>query len=343
VNSKNFIIRRIDMGRISKKIFVIFSILIGCSFLHQSIAVGQLAFPTKPVTIWVGFPPGGATDILIRALAEATEKSLGQRIVVINKPGAGGAVATSLLVKEKPDGYTLASYPDTPVTRAPHLRDLDYDPFRDLSFIILVGLWKNVFVVKSDSPFKKWSDVVDWARKNPGMLTYGNPGAGTTPYLAMPKIASIEKFTYKTVPFAGDTPNVSAVLGGHVMIGGGSAVAWIPHIEAKSVRVLLVFEKEGLECDPNAPTFEKVGYNFETPTSVIITAPRGIPSNVREVLEKAFIEGMKTKIFRDVAKKNELIIREPLTGDALRDFLKKCYDDYEKLIKEASIYKMEKK
>lgn len=328
---------------IFKRFSIRFFLIIGLFIIFQPLAFSQTIFPAKPVTIWVGFPPGGSTDILTRTLAEVSEKTLGQKIIVINKPGAGGAVATSLLVKEKPDGYTLASYPDTPITRAPHLRDLDYDPFRDLSFIILVGFYKNAFVVKSDSPFKKWSDVVDWARKNPGQLTFGNPGAGTTPYIVMPKIASIEKFTYKTVPFAGDAQNVTALLGGHVMLAAGSSLSWRSHVEAKTVRVLLVFEKEGLDYAPEAPTFEKVKYDFEAPTSLIITAPHGIPDNVRDILEKAFFEGIKTKTFRDVAQKNELILREHLTRNALRDYLRKCYEDYEKLIKEAGIYKMERK
>ncbi len=331
------------MMNIFKRFLIGFFLVAGIFLIFQSFAISQATFPTKPITIWVGFPPGGSTDILTRTLAEVSEKTLGQRIIVVNKPGAGGAVAASLLVKEKPDGYTLASYPDTPITRAPHLRDLDYDPFRDLRFVILVGYYKNAFVVKSDSPFKKWSDVVEWARKNPGQLTFGNPGAGTTPYIVMPKIASIEKFTYKAVPFAGDAQNVSALLGGHVMLAAGSSLSWRPHVEAKTVRVLLVFEKEGLDYAPDAPTFEKVRYEFDAPTSLIITAPHGIADNVRDVLEKAFLEGIKTKTFRDVATKNELILREPLTRDALRNYLKKCYDDYEKLIKEAGIYKMERK
>ena len=308
----------------------------------QSYSVAQ-TFPARPVTIWVGFPPGGSTDTLTRVLAEATEKRLGQKIVVINKPGAGGAVAASLLTKEKPDGYILASYPDTPVTRAPHLRDLDYDPFRDLSHIIRVGLYKNAFVVKADSPFKKWRDVVEWAKKNPGQLTYGNPGAGTTPHIIMAKVALVEGFTYKTVPFAGDTPNVSALLGGHVMTAMGSSLSWRPHAEAKTVRVLLVVEKEGLDYAPDAPTFEKMNYGFDPPTSLIICAPRGIPDAIRDSLEKAFLEGIRSKTFQAVAEKNELILREPLTGKSLNDFLKKCYDEYEQFIKEAGIYKMERK
>lgn len=326
-----------------EKTLVVLLVTASVYILSQSIVLSQERFPTRLVTIWVGFPPGGSTDTLTRVLAEVAEKRLGQKIVVVNKAGAGGAVAASLLAKEKPDGYILGSYPDTPVTRAPHLRDLDYDPFRDLSHIIRVGLYKNAFVVRADSPFKKWKDVIEWAKKNPGQLTYGNPGAGTTPHIIMPKLALVEGFTYKTVPFAGDTPNVSALLGGHVMIAAGSSLSWRPHVEAKTIRVLLVVEKEGLDYAPDAPTFEKVNYDFEPPTALIISAPHGIPDPVRETLEKAFIEGIKSKTFRDVAEKNELLLREPLTGRTLNDFLKKCYDEYEQFFKEAGIYKMERK
>jgi tripartite-type tricarboxylate transporter receptor subunit TctC len=327
---------------LKKVLFVLMVVLCG-HMMAQSVALAQVTFPTKPVTIWVGFSPGGGSDIITRALAEGSEKSLGQKIVVINKPGGGGAVATSLLAKEKGDGYILASYPDTPVTRAPHLRDLDYDPFRDLSFIIRVGLWKNAIVVRSDSPFKKWEDVVEWAKKNPGQLTYGHPGAGTTPHIAMANLALRLGFTFKNVPFAGDTPNVSALLGGHVMTAGGSSLSWRPHSEAKTVRVLLVFEKEGLDYAPDAPTFEKMHYDLETPTSFIVCAPKGIPDPIRKILEKALIDGMRQETFRRVAKEQELLLTEPLTGQALNDYLKKCYLLYETFIKDAGIYKIERK
>ncbi len=308
----------------------------------QSYSVAQ-TFPNRPLSIWVGFPAGGGSDIVTRALAEASEKPLGQKIVVINKPGGGGAVAASLVAKEKPDGYILAAFPDTPATRAPHLRDLDYDPLQDLTYIIRVGLWKNAFAVRADSPFKKWQDVVDWARKNPGQLVYGNPGTGTTPHIAMAKVALKEGFTFKNVPFAGDTPMVSAVLGGHVMIGGGSSLAWKSHTEAKTLRPLLTFEKEGLDYAPETPTFEKVGYDFETPTSVIVCGPKGIPAHTVQVLEKAFAEGMKRDVFKAVAKMQELLLVEPLTGKTLMDYIRKCYVLYEQFIKEAGIYKIEKK
>ena len=327
---------------LKKPLFILLAIT-WTFIIPQYPALAQSSFPTKPVTIWVGFPPGGGTDIIIRSLAEGTEKNLRQKIVVMNKPGGGGTVCASLLAKEKPDGYTLGASTDTPVTRAPHLVDLNYDPLLDLNFIIRVGKWKNVFVVRADSPFKKWEELVDWAKKNPGQLIHGHPGVGTSNHLAMVKVAMREGFTYKSVPFAGDTPNVSALLGGHVMVASGSSVAWQSHVEGKTVRVLLVIEREGLDYVPDAPTFEKVHYDFEMSSSVIIYAPKGTPDPVRETLGKAFLDGMKTETFKTVSKNQGLTIIDPLTGKDLHEYLRKWNTLYEQYIKEAGIYKIERK
>ena len=326
-----------------KKLLFILLTITWTFAIPQYPILAQSSFPTKPVTIWVGFPAGGGTDIIIRSLAEGTEKSLRQKIVVINKPGGGGTVCASLLTKEKPDGYTLGASTDTPVTRAPHLRDLDYDPFQDLSHIIRVGLWKNVFVVRGDSPFKKWEDVVNWAKKNPGQLIHAHPGVGTSNHLAMVKVALKEGFTYKSVPFAGDAPTVSALLGGHVTIASGSCVVWQSHIEAKAVRVLLVIEREGIDFLPEAPTFQKVNYDFEMSSCIIIYGPKGISDSIREILGKAFIDGVKAESFKKVAKHQGLSLPDPLTGKDLHEYLRKWSTLYEQYIKEAGIYKMERK
>jgi tripartite-type tricarboxylate transporter receptor subunit TctC len=301
------------------------------------------SFPTHPVNLWVGYAAGGGTDIVMRSLAEGAEKTLKQKIVVVSKPGGGGAVCASLIAKEKPDGYTLGTSTDTPVTRAPHLVDLNYDPFNDLTFILRVGRWKNVFVVRADSPFKKWVDLVDWARRNPGQLVYGNPGTGTSNHLAMVKLAAREGYTFKNVPFVGDSAVVSALLGGHVMVASGSSVAWQSQVEAKQVRVLLIVEREGVPFAPEAPTFEKAGYDFEMSSSVVIFGPKGISDSLRGTLEKAFLNGMKTEAFKTVAKNQGLSTNDPLVGKELTDYLRKWSGLYEQYIKEAGIYKSEKK
>lgn len=306
-------------------------------------AAAQEAFPTKPITVWIGFPPGGATDILMRALAEGAEKSLGQKIVVINKPGAAGAVATAELAKAKPDGYTIICNTDTPVTRSPHLRDVEYEPFRDLAFINRVGLFKVVFAVRADSSHRTWRDVVEWARKNPGQLTFGHPGVATTPALVMTRIAAKEGFTYRNVPFAGDGPLTTALLGGHVVLGGGSSVSASSYVQAKRMRILLVNDRAGLDYAADAASFEKAGYDVESTTSVITFGPQGMPRPVVDRLAKAFNEAAKTETFVNVARKSEVTVGEPLTGQALADWLRKVSANYEALIKEAGLYKGEKK
>ena len=332
------------MGKNSlKKILFVTLVIIWGIVIFQSIALAQTTFPTRPVTIWVTYAAGGITDTVLRTIADASEKSLGQKMVIINKTGGGGVVAVSLLTHEKPDGYTLVGCVDAPITRVPHIRDLDYDPFLNLTHIIRVCLFKSVFVVKSDSPFKQWGDVVDWAKKNPGQLLYGETGPGTVPYLAMAKVARKEGFTYKGVTFPGDGPMLNALLGGHVMITNLSSVACKGQVAAKTVRALLVHEREGLSYAPEAPTFEKMHYDFELPNTIIISAPEGLPDPVRERLEKAFIEGINSRKFMKVAEDNELIMREPLTGKALNDYLRKTYLSYETFIKEAGIYKIDKK
>jgi len=309
----------------------------------QSIRSAQVTFPTRPVTIWVAFPAGGGTDIIIRAISEEAGRSLGQRVAVINKPGGGGTVCTSLIAKEKPDGYTLAGITNSPVTVSPHLTDLDYDALRDLSYIIQVAAWKSAYVVRTDSPFNKWEDVVLWAKKNPGQLVFGNPGIGTNSHISMAKIAQKQGFTYKNVPFAGDAAIATALLGGHVMLAGSSIQAWRSHIEAKTIRAILAVEKE-LDFVPDVPTFEKMHYDFKIiPTSVLVCAPRGLPDSVRQILEKAFSEGMRTEAFNRVAKNLELFPPAPLTGNALLDSIKKAYGLYEGFIKEVGAYKAEKK
>jgi len=316
--------------------------IVACTLIvSQFPATAQERYPTRPVTVWIGFPPGGSVDITIRALADEAEKSLGQKFVVVNKPGGGGSVAASLLAKEKPDGYTLLGVTDTPVTRAPHLMDLNYDPFQDLSYIVRVGLLGTAFVVRADSPFKKWGELVDWAKKNPGQLVFGHTGVGTCPHIGFCKLALTEGFTFKTVPFAGDVPTVTALLGGHVMVAGGSGMAWPSYVAAGTVRILIADEK--LEYAPYAPSFQEMGYRFEIPSAAIVCAPKKIPTPIKDNLAKAFTDGIKKDSFRAIAKSQNLILTEPLTGQALSDHLSKSSLSFMQLFKEAGIYKIQVK
>lgn len=303
-------------------------------------AFAESRFPSKPIDLYVGFSAGGSTDMIARALAVGAEKFLGKKVLVVNKPGAGGAVAAALVARSKPDGYTIQISPDTPLTRTPHLRNIEFDPMKDFVFIEQAGVWINGFVVREDSPFKTWQDVVKWAKEHPGELKYGNPGSGTTPDITMAVIAHREGFTYRSSPFKGDTPNMAALLGGHTMVAGSSSGAWSKYVKAKQMRLLLVFEKEGMKAFPNAPTFKDIGYDIQTPTSVIIFGPKGIPEGTIKKLSEAFAAGSKTQAFRSVADAMELMgTDKPLRGKDLDKSIRQAYQLYGEYIKEAGLAK----
>ncbi len=334
-------------GKNMKKVFLKHVLLMiagmacATSMLH-SMALAQAKFPTHPITLWVGLPPGGSADVLARALVEGAEKSLGQKIIVINKPGGGGTVATSLLMNEKPDGYTLLINTDTVITRAPHISHLEYDPFKDVDNFMMIGEWKTVWTVKGDSPFKKWSDLVDWAKKNPGQLTFGHCTASSF-YFGMVAIAKKEGFTFKAVPYACDAPTMTAVLGGHVMIGGGTAAPYRSHVLANNIRILLSRIKvDYAEGHGQQTTFKDMHYDFELPLLAVLQAPKGLPDSLRKTLEKAFMDGMKSDVFKKVSQDQELLVQST-TGKPLFDYLKKTSATYEELIKEVGLYKGEKK
>jgi tripartite-type tricarboxylate transporter receptor subunit TctC len=321
-----------------KAILVFLALSLILIFPHYGIA--QSKFPTKPINLYVGFSAGGSTDTIARGLAPEGERILGQKILVVNKPGAGGAVAAALVAKTKPDGYTIQISPDTPLTRAPHLRKLAYDPVKDLTYISRVGVWKNGFVVLTDSPFKTWKDVVKWAKEHPGELKYGSPGAGTSPDIGMAVIAKREGFTYRSTPFQGAAPNMTALLGGHTMIAGSSTGAWSKYVKAKKMRLLLVFEEEGMDEFPDVPTFKKIGYDIETPTTVIVFGPKGIPKEIVKKLGDMFAKAAQSKTFKSIAESMELMaVDQPLIGDELDKYVKRAYSLYKQYLEETGLAK----
>jgi tripartite-type tricarboxylate transporter receptor subunit TctC len=298
-------------------------------------------FPTKPIHMWVGFAAGGSTDILCRSISSVSEKILGQPIVVENKPGGGGALCLGLLASAPPDGYTLATTSDTPFTRAPHLVNVKYDSMKDFFPIVRLGLQRQGVVVKSDSPFKRFQDLVEYARKNPGQMTYGTPGPGTTPHLAMEKIALQEKVKFQHVPFQGDTPAMTAILGGHVMAASTGALGWMSHVKAGSLRLLLVFDPEGIDQWPEIPTFKKMGYGFEAPTAQMVSAPKGVPKPIMDKLIATFSEAMMSPEFQKVAREQELLSAKPFSGSDFQKWLQSQYNMYGVFIKEVGLKKKE--
>jgi tripartite-type tricarboxylate transporter receptor subunit TctC len=299
----------------------------------------EVNFPTKSIHMFVGFAPGGSTDILARTISTIAEKMLGKPIVVENKPGGGGALCLGLLANAPPDGHTLATTSDTPFTRAPHMVNVKYDPMKDFTPIVRLGLQRQGVVVRSDSPFRTFQDLVEYARKNPNQVTYGTPGPGTTPHLAMEMIALQENVKFQHVPFRGDTPAMTAILGGHVTAASTGALGWMSHVKAASLRLLLVFDEVGIEQYPEVPTFKKVGYNFETPTAQMISAPKGIPAPLMDKLVAVFSEAMNSPEYQRVASQQELLSASPFGGADFQRWIQEQHDSYGKFIEQLGLQK----
>jgi tripartite-type tricarboxylate transporter receptor subunit TctC len=218
-------------------------------------------YPTKPITLTIGMAPGGVTDIAMRAISDEAKKYLRQEILPVNKPGASQTVAMGSVISNPTDGYTLGGTTDAPYIRGPHLLTLTFDPFAETIPIVLFGTFHNVVFVRSDSPFKTFDDFINFAKKNPGKLTFGTAGVGTMPYLGMEGMAMSKKFKVSQVPHTGDQPVVLAVLGGHIMAGGVGIDACIPQVRAGKIRMLALIEgKERITALPELPTLYEFGF-----------------------------------------------------------------------------------
>jgi len=252
-------------------------------FAFATSAFGQ-AFPSRPITLICPWPPGGSTDVHLRKFAEIASKYLGQPMVVDNKPGGGGMIGPSNMAKlARPDGYTLSQLPIT-AYRLPHQRQVDWDALKDFSYIIGISGYTFGVVVKSDSPFKSFRDLIDYSRANPGKLSYGSTGAGTSPHLLMEEVGMKLGVSFLHVPFKGNADSTQALMGGHIM-AQSDATGWGRHVDAGTFRLLVTFGEKRTKWD--APTAKELGIDIVSYSPYGIVAPKGMESQLVRQLHDA--------------------------------------------------------
>ena len=268
--------------------------------------IAQEKFPSKPITLLIGYPPGGAGDLPLRYLSESISKRLGQPVVCINKVGGGGTVALGEVKTAKPDGYTIGYLPGGPIIGG-HMRKLPFDVVKDFDAIIQHCSYMHGLIVKDDSPFKTLKDLIDYARANPGKVTYGTPGAGTPQHLTMIQLGQLAKVKWTHIPQQGGVPAVTAVMGGHVTCSQ-VATEFKPYVESGRVRLLVVSTEKRMEEYPDVPTFTELGYKIMGGELAIhsIVGPKGIPKDRVQILHDSFYQGMQEPGFMDVLKKLSL-------------------------------------
>jgi tripartite-type tricarboxylate transporter receptor subunit TctC len=257
-------------------------------------AGAQEAFPSKPVHIYVPFPPGGAVDIVGRTLGDELSKRWGQSAIIENRPGAGGAIATQAAAKAPPDGYTLIIVAPGHALN-PHLFDkLPYDTFNDFTPISLIGTSTNMFVVRADSPIKTFADLLATARARPGGLAFGHAGNGTFSHLAGELLKYMAKVNLASVPYRGGAPALNDLIGGHIPLSVNNVPEALSHIEAGTVRSLGVTTAMRSPVLPNVPTVAEAGLpGYDTGLWWGVVAPAGLPAAVRAKLEKDIADAVK--------------------------------------------------
>lgn len=271
-------------------------------------AVAQAGYPNRPVTVIVPWPAGGSTDLTVRAMAEVAAKHLGQPIIVENKAGASGTLGpATMAATAKPDGYTLAQMPIT-VYRLPMMQKTSWDAKRDFTYVIHLTGYTFGVITRADSPFKQWSDVVAYAKANPGKVTYATPGAGTSLHIGMEQIAAKEGLQLTQVPFKGAAESMAAVVGGHTMLSA-EGTAWKPLVEAGTLRVLMLWTEKRSPNYPDVPTLKDLGYPFVFDSPWGIAGPKGMdPAHVRKVHD-AFKAALEDKGVVDMLAKYDMVPR----------------------------------
>ncbi|MEI9477421.1 MAG: tripartite tricarboxylate transporter substrate binding protein [Deltaproteobacteria bacterium] len=291
-------------------------------FFSLNSMAAETAYPTRPIEITVGYAPGAGTDLGARMIAEKSKQHLGQEVVCINKPGGAGRVAITLISKAKSDGYSLGATTDGCVISAPHLELVPYKPFEDFTFISQYGTLDFGVSVVSDSPFKTFKEVIEFARANPEKLTMGIVGVNTSDHIALQALASIENLKIKFVPFDGAAPTMTGLLGKHVMAASTASSGYAPHAKGKTVRLLAVMGEERMEQYPDAPTLKELGYSSLIIQSwYIISGPKNLENSIVNKLADAFGKAMMTPEFTKLAKDLEIYTKTPLFGQKLREAL----------------------
>jgi tripartite-type tricarboxylate transporter receptor subunit TctC len=283
---------------------ILLNLVIGGIVLASAALCGaqgqQGQYPTKPITLLVPWTAGGGSDIALRALAEGASKHLGQRIIVENKPGAGGALAAQHMASTaKPDGYTVAQLP-LGVFRLPHMIKTNFDPINDLTWVINIAGYIFGTSVRADSPWKTWEELIAYVKANPGKVSFASPGAGTSLHLVMEDLALKLGLNWVHIPFKGTADAIVALRGSQVQVQAGTP-PW-EWVENGHVRPLVMWGPNRSTRLPNVPTLkEKYGIVANSPWG--IGGPKGMDPQVIKILHDAFRKAMDDPAFHKLLER----------------------------------------
>jgi tripartite-type tricarboxylate transporter receptor subunit TctC len=305
--------------------------------LASGLSFGQ-AYPAKPLVLIIPFPPGGSTDIIGRIAAEGMAKQLGQPIVIDNRGGAGGAIGAKAIADAAPDGYTLgvatvSTHVVNPVVRP----DLRYDPLNDFTLISQIAAVPNVVSIHPGVPARDMGEFLDYARKNPGKLNFGTPGAGSLGHMMGETFKFAAKIDMVHVPYKGAGPALNDTLAGQVQVFFDNLPSSLPHIQSSRLRALAVASERRVAALPEIPTFAELGMTLvNDPSWFGLIAPARLPADAAARLHAALALAVKQP---DVLRRLEAAAAVPVANspDAFRRIVAQSIDSSRRIVREARL------
>jgi tripartite-type tricarboxylate transporter receptor subunit TctC len=296
------------------------------------------AWPNKPISLVVPFPPGGTTDVLARALGEKLATSLGQPVVVENRPGAGATLGADYVARSaKPDGYTLLVGAVHHTIASSVYKKLPYDFQKDFAPITVIATVPNVLVVNASTPVKNVAELVALAKAQPGKLTYGSNGNGTAQHLIGTQFQILTGTELIHIPYKGSGPLATDLLGGQITMSFDTVTPVLQHIRAGKLRALAVTTGKRSSALPDVPTLDEVGLKgFNIGTWFGVLAPVATPKEIVAKLNAAMVKVIQSPEFR---KRMDEIGAEPIgnSSEQMAAQIKEETDKFAKLVKEAKV------
>lgn len=296
----------------------------GLAILAATGSAHAQAWPSKPVSLVVPFPPGGTTDVLARTLAESLSPVLGQPVIVENRPGAGATIGANFVAKSRPDGHTLLVGAVHHTIASSVYDKLPYDFQKDLAPITTIAMVPNVLVVQTATTVDNVQDLVKLLKSRPGMDSYGSNGNGTAQHLIGTQFQTATGTQLTHVPYRGSGPLSAALLGGQVLMSFDTITPSLPHIKAGTMRPIAVTTATRSAALPDVPTLQEAGLkNFDIGTWFGVLAPVATPKVVLDRLNAEMVKIIKSPEF---GKRMEAIGAQPI-GDSAEAMAKRIAEE----------------
>ena len=307
------------------------------TLMTGSVELAAQSYPSRPIRMIMPYPAGGGADIVGRALAPKLAESLGQQVVVDNRPGASGNIGSELVARAAPDGHTLL-FVGPPHAANVHLyRKIPFDPVKDFEPILLLTSASYILDVHPSLPVRSVKELIALARAKPGEINYGAGGNGSASHLGMELIKMMAKIDIPHVPYAASAPMMIALLGGHIQVGYDNIITSVPHIRAGRLRALAVSGARRTPLLPELPTVAESGFpGYDVAVWQGLLAPAGTPENIVARLHDATATGMQKPDMRErMATMGADVIAS--TPQEFRAFLRTELEKTGQIIRQAKI------